>query len=91
MGKGGLYPFRIRVSDPELANVLKLMSRCRAVQIPNSSVARKAGIKLRPIRRDVFIGTDNRYYKSFISLPPELDLEYVPKGKAYDFIFKSIF
>jgi len=87
----GLYPFKVRIKDPQLAGVLKMVSTKRAVRIPNNNVAKRAGIKLKPIRRDVFIGTDNRYYKSFIGLPPELDLEFIKKGNSYDFIFKNIF
>ena len=91
MSKGTLYPFRVRIKDPELATVLKMVSQRRAAKIKTPSIARKAGHKLKPIRKDVFIGSDNRYYRSFISLPPELDLECIPKGKGYDFIFKNIF
>ena len=91
MAKGGLYPFRIRVTDPELANVLIMVNNRRAAKIPKPGLARMAGQKLKPIRKDIFIGCDNRHYKSFIALPPELDLEFIPKGKGYDFIFKNIF
>jgi len=87
----GLYPYKIRINDPDLVGVLKLVSSRRAVRIPNIKTAQRAGIKLKPIRRDIFIGTDNRYYKSFIGLPPEIDLDFIKKGKGYDFIFKNIF
>lgn len=89
-----MYPFRLRVKDPELGELLKSLSKNRAVKIPNVSLAIKAGRKLQPIRKEVFIGTDNRYYKSYISLPPELILDFKPaygKKKGYDFIFKSLF
>ncbi len=89
-----MYPFRVRITDPELVNLLKALSKNRAVKISNVSLAIKAGQKLKPIRKDVFIGTDNRYYKSFISLPPELLLEVKPaygKKKGFDFLFKPLF
>ena len=91
MSKGSLYPFRVRIKDPDLAQVLKMVSERRASSIKKPGTARKAGHKLKPIRKDIFIGHDNRYYRSFISLPPEIDLECLPKGKAYDFIFKNTF
>jgi len=89
-----MYPYRIRIVDPELANLLKALSKSRAVQIPNISLAIKAGKKLKNIRKDVFIGTDNRHYKSCISLPPDLSLDFKPaygKKKGYDFTFKPFF
>jgi len=91
MGKGSIYPFKVRIKDPELARVLIMVNERRASKILDPGTARKAGIKLKPIRKDVFIGCDNRYYKSFIALPPELDLDIIKKGKGYDFIFKNIF
>lgn len=91
MAKGSLYPFKVRVNNPELARVLIMVNERRATKIPNPGTARRAGIKLKPIRRDVFIGCDNRHYKSFIALPPQLDLDVIKKGKGYDFIFKNIF
>ncbi len=89
-----MYPFKVRVVDPELSNLLQALSKKRAVKIPNVGLAIKAGKKLKPIRMDVFIGTDNRYYKSYISLPPELNLDFKPaygKKKGFDFIFKPLF
>ena len=91
MAKGNIYPFRVRINDPELAQVLIMVNKRRATKIPNPGTARRAGLKLKPIRKDVFIGCDNRHYKSFIALPPELDLDIIKKGKGYDFIFKNIF
>jgi len=87
----GLYPFKVRIKDPQLAGILKMVNQKRAVKIPDIKTAQRAGIKLKPIRRDIFIGTDNRYYKSFIALPPEIDLDFIKKGNSYDFIFKNIF
>ena len=89
-----MYPYRIRIVDPELANLLKGLSKSRAVKIPNVGMAIKLGKKLKPIRKDVFIGTDNRYYKSCISLPPNLYLDFKPayaKKKGFDFTFKPFF
>jgi len=91
MAKGSLYPFKIRVREPELIKVYKLLSTRRAVKIPDQPTSVKLSRKLSPIRQDIFIGPDTKYkYKSYISLPPELDLEMVKCGSAYDFIFKPI-
>ena len=80
----GLYPFKVRIKDPQLAGILKMVNQKRAVKIPDIKTAQRAGIKLKPIRRDIFIGTD-------IALPPEIDLDFIKKGNSYDFIFKNIF
>jgi len=85
------YPYRIHIRDPELSTLLKLISKRRSVKIPNKSIAIKLGKKLRPIRKDIFIGFDERNSHSFFSLEPKLDLEFLEIGKGYDFIFKNIF
>jgi len=91
MGKGCIYPFKITVNNQELARVLILVNKRRATKIPDAGTARRAGQKLKPIRKDIFIGSDNRYYKSFIALPPQMDMEFKKKGKSYEFVFKNIF
>lgn len=89
--KGSLYPFKVRIKDPELARVLIMVNERRVAKIPNIQISQKVGQKLKPIRRDIIIGNDRRYNKNFIALPPELNLDFIPKGKAYDFIFRNIF
>ncbi|GAG93171.1 unnamed protein product [marine sediment metagenome] len=88
MARGSLYPFKIRIKEPDLIPLYKLLSERRAVRIPDKQTSIKIGCKLSPIRQDVFLGPDSKYRRSFLSLPPELDLIAIPCGKAYDFIFK---
>ena len=91
MGKGSLYPYRVRINDPQLAQVLLMVNKRRIAKIPTIKTSQRAGQKLKPIRKDIIIGNDRRYNKNFIALPPELDLDFIPKGNAYDFIFRNIF
>lgn len=86
-----MYPFKINVYDADLIKIFKQLSRTRAAKIPSHNVAIKLGIKLKPIRKDIFLGTDNRYYNSFIALPPELELDFKEEKKRFQAIFKSIF
>ena len=79
------------MTDPELCRILKLMSVRRAVRIPEKNTAIRLGKKLKPIRESVFIGFDNRYYRSFIALNPDTDLFFKEIGSAFDFEFKKIF
>lgn len=89
--KGRIYPFKIRIRDPELANTFKILCQKRVVKIPDMSTASKVRAKIKPIRRDIFWGTDRRYYRNFIALPPNLSMDFELNGKNYDFIIKPIF
>ena len=89
--KGSIYPFKIRIKDPILANTFKMLSQKRAVKIPNKQIAIRIGKKLKPVRRDIFLGFDNRYYRSFLALPPNFDMDFTVNGEVYDFIIKPIF
>jgi len=88
MSKGSLYPFKVRIKDPEMCKVFLIVNQRRSSKIPSNSVALKIGKKIKPIRKDIYLGQDRRYNRSFIALPPELDLVSIKKGSAYDFIFK---
>lgn len=91
MNKGYIYPFKITITDPELANVLRIVSQRRSAKLPNKKVAIRAGFALQPIRKDIHIGPDSKIKRSLISLLPDMDLECKPRSNGYDFIFKHIF
>lgn len=86
-----LYPFKIRVMDPDLEAVLKLLAARRAVKLPDRTMAIKIGCKLKPIRQDIFMGFDRRGFGSFVSLSPEIDLEIIKENDRVFAIFKSTF
>lgn len=85
-----MYPFRIRISDPDIINAFKMVSKYRIAKI-NPNLSKSIGHKIpRPIKRDgVFIkdgrfGIDN----------PKIILTFEPaygKRGGYDFEFKTIF
>jgi hypothetical protein len=81
-----MYPFRIRITEPNLERMMDRLTKDRTVTIKSDkSDVRKLSWKLKPIRTDIFIGFDTRTYDSNISLKnPEIRIE--KKGK--DFIFK---
>jgi len=81
-----MYPYRIRINDPDLERIMNRLAKDRTVTINSNKIyVRKLSWKLKPIRRDIFIGFDTRTCDSNISLKnPEIKIE--KKGK--DFIFK---
>lgn len=89
-----LYPYKIRVTDPGLERILRRISHDRTVTINgNKNSVRKLGYKIRPIRKDIFIGYDYSTGESNISLKnPFLHLELektkTKKTKSKNFIFK---
>jgi len=52
------YPYRIRVKDSKTLNKLMRLNRDRFVE-SDQSFSIWAGLNLKPIRHDIFIGTDN--------------------------------
>ena len=89
-----LYPYRIRIREQEIINLLQKLAKYRTVPIPNKEIAMKLGKKISPIRSDVFLVPDTKFYRSYIGLMPHIKLEYKPaygKRKGYDFFFKSLF
>jgi len=89
-----LYPFKVRITDPDLIKPFLQLSHRRAIKITDKNTLKKIGWKVQPIRHDIIIGPDHKFFRSGVSLTPEIDLEYKqPYGnkKCYDFIFKKIF
>jgi len=82
--KGEVFPFKIRVKDPELNMVFQRLAKDRAASIKDRRIAIRIGCKLKPIRRNIWLGSDRKYDRTFIALPPGLELE---TQKKY-FVFK---
>lgn len=83
-GRGSVFPYKIRVTDPQLEMVLKRLAKNRASPVEDRGTARLLGKKLKPIRKNIFMGADRNYYKTFVALPPEINIEIDKK----DFIFR---
>ena len=86
-----MYPYRIRINDPELINIFKNISRHRAININDSNMAKRIGHKVpRTIKNDGF-----RVKDGIVAITnPKITLDFEPaygKRKGYDFIFKSLF
>lgn len=89
-----MYPFRVRITDPDLEKYFKILKVNRSVFVDNKSDITKLGHKLRPIRKDIFIGPDRSFTRSCVALPPDLDFDIKPaygNKKGFDIIFKSLF
>jgi len=89
----GLYPYKIRIREIEKLNVYKRLAKDRTVTVQrNGNLFKSIGWDLKPIRRDIFIGGDSRFYENNISLKiPEMKVEILPaygKRKGKDIIFK---
>lgn len=86
-----MYPFKIRVFDPELISILTRLEQQRLVEIPNRSISVKLTWNLKPIRPDLFLGQDSRYKNTCLGLKPFLIMETSPaKGHSLDVIFKKL-
>jgi hypothetical protein len=89
-----MYPFKIRIKDPELIEVYKRLEHDRIVEISNSSLSRQIGWDLKPIRKDIFIGLDSRYKNPHIALKPRVTLEMIPLNEektVFNLMFKKLF
>jgi hypothetical protein len=90
MAKGSLYPFRVRVSEPALINVYKVVHERRATKIMDKNISKKIGHDIKPIRKDILLGPDSKFKNGIFGLAPELDMELIPRGSAYDAVFKPM-
>jgi hypothetical protein len=86
-----MYPYKLNVSDQDLQKVLRMLSSKRAAKIPDRTTSIKLGIHLCDIRQDIYMGSDEKYARSFIALAPEIELSIDEHGKRLDAIFKRIF
>jgi hypothetical protein len=81
-----MYPYRIRIKEPNLEKILDRLAKDRTVTIKGDKAGlKKISYKIKPIRDDIFIGWDGKTYDSNISLKNPL-LKIEKKGK--DYVFK---
>jgi len=89
-----LYPFKIKINDSEVIDVLKRLEHDGIVYIPSHSLGTKLTWKLKPIRPDIFMGQDSRYKDTYIALKPHMKIKITPckkSDKVFDIIFKKLF
>jgi hypothetical protein len=81
-----MYPYRVRISEPNLEKLLDRLAKDRTVTVcDDKSAIKKLSYKIKPMRKDFFVGFDMKTYDSNISIKnPQIRIE--KKGK--DFIFK---
>lgn len=84
--KGNIYPFTVRAKDPTMENLLNILKKDRTVTVStNKFWIKKLSYKIKPIRKDIFIGFDRKTYDSNISIKnPFIKID--KNGK--DFIFR---
>jgi len=72
-----------------MQNLFDMLAKDRTAVITDRDLVKKVGIKLKPIREDIFIGPDHKYRRSNISLAlPELKIERLETGKGPKYIFR---
>lgn len=86
-----MYPYKIQTCDPDLQQILKILGTRRAAKVPNRAISIKLGIELSDIRQDIFMGSDEKFTRSFIALSPGVECDIQEHDKRLDAIFKKIF
>ena len=85
-----MYPYRVRIIDPEIAEVMRKVSKYRYCKV-KPHIAHRLGYKIpRKIKRDGVIIKDG----IFTIYNPVIKLDFKPaygKRKGYDFEFKTMF
>lgn len=85
-----MYPYRIRITDPDAINAFKKVSKYRITRI-NPSLSKSIGHKIpRSIKRDGVFVKDGRFGID----NPKIVLTFEPaygKRSGYDFCFKTVF
>ena len=90
MDEINLYPYRVRITDPELIDVFNKVSNRRFCRV-KPKTAKKIGHKIpKKVKRDGVIISDG----VFTVYNPKIKLDVEPaygKRKGIDAIFKSLF
>lgn len=83
----GIYPFKIKINDPKLDNILTRLQKDRICPI-DKKMSKSLGWKIKPIRKDIRIVIDRSYdNQSFIQASPFVKI----KKKKGNYIFNKIF
>lgn len=87
-----LFPYRIRIVDPGMMQVLRILQKNRVAAIRDGNISKRLGRKLKPIRQDIYFGMDKRYKRSFVALSHNIeDISIKPafsNKKGFDIVFK---
>ena len=86
-----MYPYRLFINDPERIKQYKKLKRFRAIEINDKRIITKIGYDLKPIRKDIIIAPDRRFYRSGIMLTPKLEMDMKPWKNGYQIKFNTIF
>lgn len=86
-----MYPYRIFINDPERIKQYKKLQRFRAIQLHDKKTITKIGHDLRPIRKDIIIASDRRFYRSGLMLTPKINMDIKPWKNGIQIQFNSIF
>jgi len=88
-----LYPFRVRITDPDIQKKLKLLNKNRYIP-SDKKLSIWIGVNLKPIRKDIFIGTDNTKGNPGIALKDiGIILKFKPaygRRKGLDVVFNKL-
>lgn len=83
----GRYPFKIKIKDPKLDNILTRLQKDRICPI-DKKTSKSLGWKIKPIRKDIRIVIDRSYdNQSFIQADPFIKIK---KKKKNNYIFDKI-
>lgn len=83
----GRYPFKLKVKDPKLGNILDRLQKDRVCSV-DKSMSKSLGWKVKPIRKDFRITRDFSFdNQSFVHLQPYLKIKKKGKDK---YIFDKI-
>ena len=88
-----MYPFRIKIKEPELIKIYLRLEQDHIVEIPKN-MSKKITWQLKPIRPDIHIGDDRRYNEKCMALKQGLKFEMTPLNKkktSYKLKFHKVF
>ena len=87
-----LFPYRIRIVDPGMMQVLRILQKNRVAAIRNGNISKRLGHKLKPIRPEIYFGMDKKYKRSFVALSHNIEGISIKPAfsgkKGFDITFK---
>jgi len=87
-----MYPFNLKIKEPELIKIYLRLEQDHIVKLPNN-ISQRISWQLKPIRHDVFLGSDRKYNDKYLALKPNLRFEMIPlndKKSSYKLNFKKL-
>jgi|GEM_PF-4090009 len=80
-----MFPFIIKITEPDIIQIFKRLEQDRIAQLPKYTT-KKLSWKLKPIRSSIILADNYRYNEKWMALKPDLKLEMTPlndKKTAY--------